>query len=175
MTTARDLPRILTIGYGRRDPDDFVALLEQYDVDVLVDVRSAPYSRIAPDFTKHALERWLPARGVRYLFLGHAVGGMPDDPALQTDDGQADYERIRAAPAFNEAIARLVDADRQAVRVALMCAEARPETCHRTKLIAPALEAVGVTVGHIDETGVVQDHATIMRRLTGGQGTLFAD
>ena len=41
---------IFTIGYGGRKTDEFVSLLNEYDIDTLVDVRSQPYSRHAPGF-----------------------------------------------------------------------------------------------------------------------------
>ena len=39
---------IFTIGHSTRAIADFVALLRQVDVDLLVDVRSVPRSRAAP-------------------------------------------------------------------------------------------------------------------------------
>ena len=46
---------VFTIGYGGRETDDFIALLNEYEIDTLGDVRSQPYSRFAPDFCKERL------------------------------------------------------------------------------------------------------------------------
>lgn len=53
-------------------------------------------------------------------------------------------------------------------RLALMCAERRPEQCHRVHLVAQALlEERGIDVLHIDEGGVDQSHQAIVCRLAG--------
>ncbi len=54
-----------------------------------------------------------------------------------------------------------------------MCAEGRPQACHRTKLVAEELVANGVPVAHIDERGAIRSHAEIIAIVTGGQEPLF--
>ena len=54
-----------------------------------------------------------------------------------------------------------------------MCSEGKPQECHRTKLIAEELVAVGVPVAHIDEQGARRSHQEIMDMITDGQETLF--
>ena len=50
---------VFTIGYGSRTLDDFVRVLQNYDIEFVLDVRSAPYSRFKPEFSKDALETHL--------------------------------------------------------------------------------------------------------------------
>lgn len=50
-------------------------------------------------------------------------------------------------------------------RIALMCAEKEPLECHRGLLVAPALEAMGVSVAHIRAAGEVEHHSDTMERL----------
>jgi hypothetical protein len=83
---------IYTIGYGNRSLDSFIATLQQYQIAYLVDVRTAPYSRFKPEYSKEALAAALQAKGIRYLFLGDKLGGRPPDPTCYTD-GKVDYER----------------------------------------------------------------------------------
>jgi uncharacterized protein (DUF488 family) len=54
-----------------------------------------------------------------------------------------------------------------------MCAEAKPQSCHRTKLVAEELVVHGIPVSHIDEHGDLRSHAEIMQLVTGGQEALF--
>ena len=54
-----------------------------------------------------------------------------------------------------------------------MCAEAKPQSCHRTKLVAEELVARGIPVVHIDEHCNLRSHAEIMQLVTGGQESLF--
>lgn len=72
-------PPIYTIGYGNRALADFLALLQRYEIRYLVDIRSQPYSRFHPDYSKAALEGAIKQQGLRYVFMGEALGGRPQD------------------------------------------------------------------------------------------------
>jgi hypothetical protein len=67
-------------------------------------------------------------------------------------------------------------ADMQRHRVCLMCAEREPLDCHRCLLVARALAARGVSVGHILHNGEIESHIATERRLVktaGWSGDLF--
>ena len=164
---------ILTIGYGARSMPEFLEALRAAEVEYLVDVRSAPYSRFKPEFSKRALAAELEAHGIRYVFMGDALGGKPDDPELRDAAGRVDYDRVRLSPAFCAGLERLEAGWEGNRRIALMCAEGRPQECHRTKLIAEELVANGMPVAHIDERGATRSHAEIIAIVTGGQAPLF--
>jgi uncharacterized protein (DUF488 family) len=164
---------ILTIGYGARAMPEFLDALGAAGVEYLVDVRSAPYSRFKPEFSKRALAAELEAHGIRYVFMGDALGGKPDDPHMRGASGRVDHDRVRLSPAFCAGLERLAAGWEDNRRIALMCAEGRPQACHRTKLVAEELVANGVPVAHIDERGAIRSHAEIMAIVTGGQEPLF--
>jgi protein-tyrosine-phosphatase len=127
---------LLTIGYAALPLERFLALLHQHDVEVVVDVRSQPYSKRAPPYRKRELERALKERGIAYFHLGQQLGGRP--PA---EPGS-----------FQRGISRLVAlAERR--QVAILCAEEDPARCHRGARIAPALLAWSVAVAHIRGDG----------------------
>ena len=46
---------IYTIGYGDRSLEEFIAALHANAIAYLLDVRTAPYSRFKPEFSKEAL------------------------------------------------------------------------------------------------------------------------
>jgi uncharacterized protein (DUF488 family) len=152
--------------------EEFLRVLQAHRIDYVIDVRTAPYSKFKPEFSREALERALKSRGFRYLFMGDLLGGQPKDPSCYTD-GKVDYEKVRAQAFFQAGLERLKEAHRQNVRAALMCSEGRPEQCHRAKLIGQALESAGLPVGHIDEDGQLVAQGEVIRRLTGGQLDLF--
>lgn len=129
----------------------------------MADVRSAPYSRFRPHFNRDALAAALKTRGMDYVFLGHELGGRPDDPACY-DGGRVDYERVAATCGFRDGIARIIDASSR-YRIALMCAEKEPLDCHRTLLVARALDATGAAVEHILADGALEAHGRTMDRL----------
>jgi len=163
---------IYTIGYGSRTIEDLLALLKQHDIEYLVDVRSQPYSAIKPEFSKSALEARLQQEGLRYVFLGAALGGRPSDPTCYSN-GKVDYEQVSARPFYREGIERLHTALGQGLRLALMCSEGKPQECHRTKLIGQTLHAEGIDVRHIDETGAVKTQQDVLDELTHGQQSMF--
>jgi len=163
---------ILTIGYGSRTIEEFIAALKANGVKYLIDVRTSPYSKFKPEFTKEPLQASLERAEIRYLFMGDSIGGQPRDSDCQTD-GKVDYDKVRAQAFFQEGIQRLKKAFEQQCHAALMCSEARPEQCHRSKLIGEALVSAGIPVSHIDEDGAVLTQTEVIDRLTKGQLDLF--
>lgn len=171
-SSGKELGPLYTIGYGARTMDQFLAALEAFQIEFVLDVRSAPYSRFKPEFSKEALEVALKARGLRYLFFGDTLGGHPKDPDCYTD-GKVDYDKVCGKGFFQAGLERLKQAHQQGSRLVLLCSEGRPEECHRTKLIGEALVASGIPVRHIDEDGQLRSQAEVIDRLTGGQLDLF--
>ena len=163
---------LFTIGYGSRSLEDFIAILKARQIEYVIDVRSSPYSKFKPEFSKEMLERFLQRAGIRFLFMGETLGGQPRDPECQTD-GKVDYDKVRAQAFFQRGIERLKNAFGQQLSAALVCSEGRPEQCHRSKLIGEALAAVGVPVCHIDEDGSLLTQTQVIDRLTKGQMDLF--
>jgi uncharacterized protein (DUF488 family) len=164
---------VYTIGYGARDLAAFLDVLRAHDIGYLLDVRSTPYSRFKPEFSKDALARTVREQGIQYLYLGHQLGGQPDDPSCYQGDGKVDYAVVAQLPAFRVGLERVERAYRQGRRVALMCSEGKPEQCHRSKLIGKFLDERDIPVLHIDENGDLLSQAEVIARLTGGQLNLF--
>ncbi|HXX38781.1 MAG TPA: DUF488 domain-containing protein [bacterium] len=153
--------RLYTIGHSTRTLDDLVEALRDVGVRTLVDVRTVPGSRHAPQFNRETLSRTLPRRGIRYRHAAE-LGGLrrPHADSVNTAwrdasfRGFADY---MATPEFDEAILNLRRLARAEGPVALMCAEAVPWRCHRS-LIADALVVRRDAVTHIMDPGSSRPH-----------------
>ena len=165
---------IYTIGYGSRSLEAFTAVLHQHHIAYLIDIRSAPYSRYKPEFGKEALQAVLQAAGIRYIFMGDALGGRPSDASCYTE-GKVDYEKVKQMDFYQAGIGRIQTAFRQQQAVVLMCSEGKPETCHRSKLIGATLTQLEIPVAHIDENDEVVAQTAVINRLTGGQLSLFGE
>ena len=163
---------IFTVGYGKRSVEEFIALLRQYALRCLIDVRSRPYSRFKPEFSREPLQQRLECAGIQYVFLGDKLGGQPDDGACYTQ-GKVDYEKCRQQPGFREGIGGLRTLWEQHGRIALMCSEGKPEECHRSKLIGVSLTDDQIPIIHIDENGASITQEQVTLRITGGQLDLF--
>jgi uncharacterized protein (DUF488 family) len=165
--------RLFTVGHSNHEPEAFLALLRRHGVTAVADVRSSPYSRRLPHFSRSHLEATLRSHGIAYVFLGQELGGRPSDPALYHAEGWADYERIRETEAFRRGVDRVLSGlDRYAV--ALMCGEEDPLDCHRGLMVTPALKALGLPPRHIRRDRV-ETPAEFERRVqdAAGVGALF--
>ena len=118
---------IYTIGHSSHTAENFLALLQQYCIEVLVDTRSALYSRYSPQFDRETLRDAVTTAGIKYLYLGDVVGGRPKDECHYDDQGRARYGKMGKDAEFLSGIERL---ERGAgdFRVALMCSEEDPPT-----------------------------------------------
>lgn len=147
---------LYTIGHSNIPLDEFLANLRRHKVSVLVDVRSAPYSRYVPHFNKDNLEAYLKEYGVDYRFAGESLGGRPKETELYQDsaapDEEADpskflrsvrYKDVMKRDWYQKGIHRLLEIvaeiAEQEGNVAIMCSEGNPHDCHRHHLIARSL------------------------------------
>ena len=165
---------IYTIGYGSRLITEFIEVLQQHKIAFLIDVRSAPYSRYKPEFSKASLADELERHGIRYVFMGDTLGGRPDDEACYVN-GKVDYEKVKVTEFYQSGIERLHTAFLQQQSVVLMCSEGKPEECHRCKLIGATLTTQNIPIIHIDENSEQLTQEKVVERLTGGQLSLFGE
>ncbi|HMJ61230.1 MAG TPA: DUF488 domain-containing protein [Bryobacteraceae bacterium] len=148
-------PRILTIGHSNHSSEHFLSLLARHSVQVVVDVRSHPYSAYASAFDQEALAKSLRAAGVQYVYLGNELGGRPRGSAYYDADGHVLYGKVAESSGFRAGLARLEKGLRQSV-VAVLCAEEDPAGCHRRLLVSRVLAERGVLVQHIRGDGSLQ-------------------
>jgi len=157
---------VLTIGYGNRSSEEFISLLKYHHIQYLIDVRSKPFSR-QKEFNRDSLKTLLKANGIKYIFMGDLLGGKPDD-SFYYNSGRVDYNILKEQPFFRKGIKRIKDACEEGFQIVLMCAESKPQNCHRSKLLGEELLKLKIDVKHIDENGVVIGQDAISERLNKG-------
>jgi uncharacterized protein (DUF488 family) len=157
---------LYTIGHSDHSVPEFVDLLRQHGVTLVVDVRSQPYSRWMHQFNRELLARDLRAAGIEYRFMGDRLGGRPDDPALY-DPGQErpDYDRLEQTPPYQAGLEDLIELARSST-LAVMCSEGDHRHCHRHLLITQSLLARGHDVIHIQPDGTTVPGSLIPRQLS---------
>jgi uncharacterized protein (DUF488 family) len=163
-------PVVYSIGHSNQDQAAFVELILGAGFEVVVDIRSQPYSRYAPQFNLPTLERAVTAAGVRFEYAGRELGGRPAGREFYDESGHVDYGRVAESAFFQEGLDSLVT-HAQDRRVAVMCSEEDPEFCHRRLLIGRVLQDRGIEMVHVRADGRWETDATFGRK---PQLTLFA-
>jgi uncharacterized protein (DUF488 family) len=150
-----DPPPLYSIGHSNHPWETFLGLLQRHEIQVLADVRSAPYSKYSPHFDRRPLEAATREAGLEFVYLGRELGGRPDGDEYYDEDGHVRYWRRAQAAEFLTGIERL-ERGRARYRIAMMCSEEDPAECHRHLLIARVLGERGVAVAHIRGDGRLQ-------------------
>lgn len=154
---------VYTIGHSTHPAEKVVDLLRRHRVTTLTDVRSRPYSRMNPQFNREAFSTELKAVGIAYVFLGRELGARSEDRNCYVE-GKVLYELLARTELFQAGLERVIQG-MTSHRVALMCAEKDPLTCHRAILVCRHLVARGVDVKHILEDGRLESHDDAISRL----------
>jgi uncharacterized protein (DUF488 family) len=154
--------QLFTIGHSTLEVDTFIALLQENGVTAIADVRSSPYSRYSSQFNTDSLGRALLAQQIQYVFLGEELGARRKEPECYVDD-VAKYELIVRTDAFARGIHRL-RLGLASHRIALLCAEKDPLTCHRMILVCRHLRD-DVPIAHIIDSGKCETQEQAESRL----------
>jgi len=154
-----------TIGYGNYPIDQFIIFLQNISIDLIIDVRSSPYSRFNPHFNREKLEKSLILNDVDYRYMGDKIGGRYTNPCLLFPDGTVNYRKVQETEKFQEGINEVLSIISSGKKIALMCAEKEPERCHRFALISPVLQAKGFSVIHIRPEGKLQANEDLEKDL----------
>jgi uncharacterized protein (DUF488 family) len=107
--------KVFTIGHSNHGPEKFVGLLKQHGITMLIDVRSKPHSRM-PHFQRDRLLRLMEESAIGYKYGGMVLGGMCGHSV--------------ASSLFISKMETVLELAGEH-GVALMCAEGKPNECHR--------------------------------------------
>lgn len=154
---------LLTIGHSNHDIEAFLGLLSKHNVSAIGDVRSSPYSRYVPQYSREVLKSTLVGAGFAYTFLGKEFGARSANPDCYKN-GKVQYDLLAKQPIFSDGITRVIEGMKK-YRIAFMCAEKDPVECHRALLVARAFFDRGIPVSHIHADGSLESHELMESRL----------
>lgn len=154
---------LFTIGYSPHILDTFLRVLKRHKITAVADVRSSPYSQFKPEFNKDNLSEFLNEHGIAYVFLGDFCGARVEDHSCYVD-GKVDYTLVAESPKFKDGLKRIING-MEKYRIALMCAEKDPISCHRTILVCRNLASRGINIKHLLSDGRTEDHKESEQRL----------
>jgi len=127
---------VYSLGTSTRSKAEFAGLLQSHGIEMVIDVRRFPTSRIE-HFKQEALKQLLADLHIEYLHLGDKLGGYRN----------GGYKAFTTTPEFEQGI-RDVEATASQKRSAILCAERLPWRCHR-RFITAELEKEGWQIEHI--------------------------
>jgi hypothetical protein len=134
--------KIYTLGTGLRSLEDFIEIINSYNIDAIIDVRSYPSSKFEY-FKKINLEPLLKKEMLEYHYLGKELGGFRKEG----------YDHYIITKEFEEGV-KLLERIASTKASVIICAERFPWKCHR-KYIAQALQKKGWIIEHILDKGKV--------------------
>jgi uncharacterized protein (DUF488 family) len=159
------MKELFTIGHSNHSLEHFIELLLEHRLSAIADIRSSPYSKYSPHFNKDMLDIALRNANIDYIFLGKELGAQRSEDVCYID-GQAKYDRIAHLPAFRRGL-EIVLQRVENCRIALMCSESDPITCHRTILVCRELKRVcpDLKIIHILSDGTEERQEISEKRL----------
>ncbi|MBN9471069.1 MAG: DUF488 domain-containing protein [Bosea sp.] len=153
-----------TIGHSNRSLTEFVTILREAGVDLLIDVRAFPRSRSNPAFNIHRLPSDLERFQIGYRHIPELGGRRrkqrdvdAQTNALWREQSFHNYADYALSDELRDAFEELLRLG-EARRLALMCAEAVWWRCHR-RIITDYLLLNGHAVDHLMGPGQIE-HGT---------------
>lgn len=139
---------VWSVGHSNVDIETFVSRIQPHDIEVIVDVRTVPFSRYTPHFNQENLKLYLKKEGIDYQFMGESLGGRPPEVDYYDAEGHVLYRPLSKNFRFMRGLEDLCVVA-ESKRTAMMCSEESPENCHRRLLIGRVLRDQGIDVLHI--------------------------
>lgn len=146
--------QLYTIGHSTHTQEEFLALLQEYKIEILVDIRRFPGSKHVPWFNQENMEKWLPDHGIQYIHLKELGGkrGKNKDIDESLIAGWENtffrnYASYSLTDDYDKGIEGLISLSQKATLV-YMCSEAVPWRCHRL-FVSNTLVTEGHLVYHI--------------------------
>lgn len=155
--------KLYTVGHSNQSLEEFLSLLQRHNINCIVDVRSVPASKFAPQFNEDNLKYFLKSYDIRYLPFGEEFGARRTD--CIDSDGQVNFEIAVTTPLFQQGVERLGKGLERGFNIALMCSESDPLECHRFSLVSRYFYNQGIEVFHILKDANLATQAEVEKRM----------
>jgi uncharacterized protein (DUF488 family) len=145
---------LFTIGHSNRKWSDFISILKDNHVDLLVDIRRYPGSRACPQLNKEQMTIELNKESVSYVHI-EKLGGRRNTLNRKQDGYNTSgwknksfraYADYMTTTSFREGINELLSLMQKYSNLSIMCAEAVPWRCHRRMIADYLIMVQGISV-----------------------------
>ena len=129
-------------GYGN-NPGLLIDELKKRNINVLIDVRSNPYSAQFNGFNKESFRKELLKDGIQYRNYADYFGAKQENSAFYSKfdgkDLRIDYDIFAKSEQFNKGAENMVTIIEKGFLPAIMCSEKDPISCHRAIMVSKEL------------------------------------
>lgn len=153
-----------TIGHSNHSIENFLEMLKKWKIEYLIDIRSIPYSKHTKQFNKEELIKQILKNGLQYRYLGNMVGGG----IIRFHNSSKNIPKLkelRTREKFKSGIRILHTFILKKKKIALMCSEKDPFTCHRFFLVSYCLQKKDVKINHILYNGDIISNKALENKL----------
>jgi len=157
--------KIYSIGYSGLSIQNFVELLRHNGIQVVVDVRSVPYSKHFADYNKDNIQTLLYRYGVHYRNYAKEFGARQEDTSYYSSEGFLDFEKFSLSDSFISGFNKLKASMEKDYTFVLMCSEKDPFECHRSIMVSRNFHTMGYQVNHLLQNGYAITQEEIEKRL----------
>ncbi len=147
---------VFTIGYSGylNNADNLINELKKHKINVLIDVRSEPYSAQFNNFNKEPFSKTLEKEGIIYRNYAKQFGAKQQNKAFYSrfdgEKNRIDYSIFTKSEQFIDGVEKLKTMCKMGYNPVIMCSEKDPIDCHRAIMIGNALfNNYGFKVTHI--------------------------
>jgi uncharacterized protein (DUF488 family) len=137
--------KIYTLGHSTRNLDEFLDILKNFEIELVIDIRRFPSSKKFPHFNKENLEKELTKNNIQYLHFPE-LGGYRKEGYLSFSQSKE----------FASAIKKLLEIINNKIAT-ILCSERFFWRCHR-KYVSNFLAKLGNQVVHILDKESVYEH-----------------
>ncbi len=163
---------IYTIGYSGygNETTDFMNELKKRKINVLIDVRSNPYSAQFNRFNKDNLSKTLENEDIKYRNYAEYFGAKQIDAKYYSrfdgENNRIDYDIFTDSDVFKKGVLNMKKIIDMGYTPVLMCSEKDPIHCHRAIMIARVLfHAHGFQINHIVPDKKDESHEELEKRM----------
>ena len=148
---------LFTIGYANKVIEEFINLLEKYNINCIVDVRSTPYSAQFPDYNANVIKHTLKSYNITYLDFSEEFGARRlDDRDYSSiklfDDTTVDvvdFKKVWDNETFLRGVDRIKIGLKKGYNICFLCGEKYPYDCHRGIMVSEYFFRKGYNITHI--------------------------
>ena len=151
------MSKLFTVVYANKSINDFIKTLKNKGINLLIDVRSMPYSKQYPEYNESKLNNELKKEKILYYNFKDEFGArrvedevykkveMYDKKGIEV----VDFNEVYKLDIFQQGVNKVKIANDRNYTICFMCSEKYAYDCHRCIMVAEYFFQQGFEIEHI--------------------------